>query len=267
MPFFDSKDVRLHYRIDGRLDDEHAPWLILCNSLGTRLDMWEPQMAALRRDFRVLRYDTRGHGDSGVPVGPYDIAQLGGDVIRLMDHVGISRAHFCGLSMGGMTGLWLGINKPERIDRLALCNTGAKIGTAEVWNARIETVNAQGMAAIVPAVLERWFTSGYRQQAEKEIEQVRQMLLQTPAAGYTANCAAVRDMDQRDGVALITAPTLVIAGTHDLATTPQDGKFIADRVAGARYVELDAAHLSNWEQADIFTRTLVEFLSEGAARG
>ncbi|HEV2611889.1 MAG TPA: 3-oxoadipate enol-lactonase [Noviherbaspirillum sp.] len=267
MPFFDSKDVRLHYRIDGRGDDERAPWLILSNSLGTTLDMWAPQMTALRSEFRILRYDTRGHGESGVPAGPYDIAQLGSDVVSLMDHAGIPRAHFCGLSMGGMTGLWLGINQPERIDRLALCNTGAKIGTPDAWNTRIHTVNAEGMAAIVPAVLDRWFTPGYRQQAQEEIERVRQMLLQTPAAGYTANCAAVRDMDQRDGVSTITAPTLVIAGTHDLATTPQDGRFIADRIAGARYVELDAAHLSNMEQAEAFNRTLADFLLEGAGRG
>jgi 3-oxoadipate enol-lactonase len=261
MPFIDIKDARLHYEVDGQ---EGRPWLILSNSLGTHLGMWDPQMAALRGRFRVLRYDTRGHGMSAVPEGPYSVEQLGRDVVALMDELGISRAHFCGLSMGGMTGMWLGVHAAERIDRLVLCNTSALIGPAEVWNARIAKVNSEGMEAIVPAVIDRWFTSGYQQRAPKEVAKVRDMLLQTPADGYTANCAAVRDMDQRADVVHIKVPTLVIAGTHDLATPAKDGKAVADSIPGARYVELDAAHLSNWEQAERFTATLVDFLTQGA---
>ncbi len=261
MPTLDNNGVRLHYQVEGR---DGAPWLVLSNSLGTRLEMWEPQMPALLQHYRVLRYDTRGHGRSDAPPGPYSVAQLGEDVIALLNGLQIARAHFCGLSMGGMIGMWLGIHKPARIDRLVLCNTSALIGPAEAWNARIAKVGSEGMASIVPAVIERWFTPAYLQRAPQDVDKLRQMLLQTPAAGYTANCAAVRDMDQRASVVMIHAPTLVIAGTHDMATSAADGKLVADRIGGARYVELDAAHLSNWEQSAAFTDTLVGFLNQGA---
>jgi 3-oxoadipate enol-lactonase len=258
MPFIDTHAVRLHYQVEGR---DGAPWLILSNSLGTSLDMWAPQMPALLQHFRVLRYDTRGHGQSAIPAGPYTIDQLGNDVVALMDALDIERAHFCGLSMGGMTGIWMGIHQPSRVDRLVLCNTSARIGPPELWNARIEKVNAEGMASIVPAVIDRWFTAGFQQSAPQQVARVRDMLASTDPKGYTANCAAIRDMDQRDAVPTIKAPTLVIAGTHDLATPAQDGKQVADRIPGACYVEFDAAHLSNWEQADLFTSELVDFLT------
>lgn len=258
MPTIDCNGTRLHYQVDGV---EGAPWLVLSNSLGTTLEMWQPQMEELAKRFRVLRYDTRGHGASGVPAGPYTVAQLGSDVIALLDALKIERAHFCGLSMGGMTGMWLGVHAPRRIERLVLCNTSALIGPADVWNARIAKVDAEGMASIVPAVIDRWFTPAYQQRAPQEVAVVRDMLSHTPASGYTANCAAVRDMDQRADVAKIQAPTLVIAGMHDLATPAKDGKAVADSIPGARYEELDAAHLSNWEQSGNFTRTLVDFLT------
>jgi 3-oxoadipate enol-lactonase len=261
MPFFETANLRLHYQVEGA---DGAPWLILSNSLGTNLDMWAPQMPALLKHFRVLRYDTRGHGQSSVPAGPYSMAQLGADVIALMDHLKIDRAHFCGLSMGGMIGMWLGANQPARFDGLVLANTAAKIGAPELWNARIDKVNSEGMASITSAVIDRWFTPGFVQRAPKEVAVVRQMLLDTPAAGYTANCAAVRDMDQREGLGGITVPTLVIGGTQDLATPPQDSRLVAERIPGARYVELDAAHLSNWEVTDAFTDNLVGFLTKGA---
>jgi 3-oxoadipate enol-lactonase len=260
MPYFETDNLRLNYQVEGA---DGAPWLILSNSLGTELGMWAPQMPALLKHFRVLRYDTRGHGKSSVPAGPYTMAQLGRDVIALMDHLKIDRAHFCGLSMGGMIGMWLGANHPARFDSLVLCNTAAKIGVPELWNARIAKVDSEGMASIVPAVLDRWFTSGFLQNAPKEIDVVRQMLLDTPPTGYAANCAAVRDMDQREGLGGIPVPTLVIGGTQDLATPPQDSKLVADRIKGARYVELDAAHLSNWEKPGQFTDHLVGFLTRG----
>lgn len=264
MSNFEHAGVRLHYQVEGR---EGAPWLVLSNSLGTTLQMWDPQMPALLQHFRVLRYDTRGHGGSSVPPGPYSIDQLGGDVIALMDAVGIQRAHFCGLSMGGMTGIWMGIHQPRRLDRLVLCNTAAQIGTAEAWNARIATVSAQGMEAVTGAVIERWFTPPYVARAPQQVEQVRAMLLATDRAGYAANCAAVRDMDQRSGAATIGVPTLVIAGTHDQATPARDGEWLAQQIPGARYLELDAAHLSNWEQAEQFTRGLTGFLAEEKQHG
>jgi 3-oxoadipate enol-lactonase len=250
--------VKLHYEIEGR---EDAPVLVLSNSLGTSLEMWAPQMPALLQRFRVLRHDCRGHGKSDVPAGPYSIAQLGGDVLALMDHLGIQRAHFCGLSMGGMIGMWLGTHHGDRLHRLVLCNTAAKIGTPDLWNARIDKVRAEGMQAITAGVIDRWFTPGYQQSSPQQVGIVRGMLLATDPEGYAANCAAVRDMDQRSEIAAIRVPTLVISGSHDLATPPADGRAAADAIPGARYVELDAAHLSNWEQPEQFTAALVDFLS------
>jgi 3-oxoadipate enol-lactonase len=257
MPFVDTGNGKLHYAIDGA---DHAPVLVLSNSLGTTLDMWLPQMPALIEHFRVLRYDTRGHGQSDVTPGPYSMAQLGGDVITLLDHLAIPRAHFCGLSMGGMTGIWLGIHQPTRIDRLVLCNTSAAIGVPEMWNARIAQVRQGGMDAVVATVLDRWFTPDFLSHAPAQVERVKAMLAKTSVDGYTANCAAVRDMDQRADLGRIASPTLVIGGKHDKSTPPEHGELIARSIPGARYVELNAAHLSNWEVAQAFTQQVLGFL-------
>ncbi len=257
MPFADTGQGRLNYRIDG---PAHAPVLVLSNSLGTRLDMWLPQLPAFTEHFQVLRYDTRGHGQSDVTPGPYTIAQLGGDVLTLLDQLQIERAHFCGLSMGGMTGIWLGIHAPTRIDRLVLCNTSAAIGVPETWNARIAQVRQGGMSSVIPAVLERWFTADFLAHAPAQVERVKTMLAESPVDGYVANCAAVRDMDQRADLARISAPSLVIGGKHDKSTPPEHGELIAKSIPRARYVELNAAHLSNWEVAQAFTQQVQSFL-------
>lgn len=249
----------LHYRIDG---NEQAPWLMLSNSLGTDLGMWEPQMVELQKHFRVLRYDTRGHGRSALPPSPCTMGELAQDVVDLLDHVGIAQTHFCGLSLGGMTGMALAQRFPERVARLALCNTSAYMGPASAWNTRIALVREGGTAAVTEAVIGRWFTPGFQAAAPGKIAVVRKMLLNTSATGYAACCAAIRDMDQRESIKAIGNATLVIVGTHDPATPPQDGKLIAENIAGAKLVELDAAHLSNWEQADTFTRDLVAFFLE-----
>ena len=252
-------DVELEYRLDGA---EDAPLVVLSNSLGTSMAMWEPQMQALTARFRVLRYDARGHGSSSVPPGPYTIAQMGEDVLALLRALHVRRAHFCGLSMGGMVGLWLGVHAPALIDRLVLSNTAARIGPPEAWNTRIARVREGGMQAIVDAVLARWLTPDFIASGAPAVQLARTMLLASPAEGYCASCAAVRDMDQRDDIGRILAPTLVIAGTHDLVTTPADHRYLADRIDGARYVELDAPHISNLEQPAAYTRTLVDFLTE-----
>ncbi len=257
MAIFDSGNGKLHYQLEGADD---APLLVLSNSLGTTLDMWLPQMPALLEHFRVLRYDTRGHGQSEVTPGPYSIAQLGNDVLALLDHVKAPRAHFCGLSMGGMTGIWLGIHAPNRIERLVLCNTSAAIGVPEMWNARIAQVRQGGMAVVIDAVLERWFTNDFLSHAPAQVDRVRSMLANTQVEGYVANCAAVRDMDQRADLGRIATPTLVIGGKYDKSTPPEHGELIAKAVPGARYAELNAAHLSNWEAAQAFTRHVVNFL-------
>ena len=257
--FVDVDGARIHCRIEGAAG---APVLVLSNSLGTDLAMWEPQIAALARTFRVVRYDTRGHGASADTPGPYSIERLGRDVVGLLDGLAIERAHFCGLSLGGMTGMWLGVHAPQRLHRLVLANTTARIGSPENYNARIEKVRAGGMGAVSQAVLERWFTSGFMAGHPERIAAMRQMMERTPVQGYIACCATVRDMDQRDSVAAITVPTLVISGTHDDATPATDGKSLADRIKGARYAELDAAHLSNIEAAPAFTAALLAFLTD-----
>lgn len=257
MPFVDTGSGKLHYALEGA---DNAPVLVMSNSLGTTLDMWLPQMPALVEHFRVLRYDTRGHGQSDVTPGPYSIAQLGGDVVSLLDYLKIPRAHFCGLSMGGMTGIWLGIHQPTRVERLVLANTSAAIGVPEMWNARIAQVRQGGVQTVTEAVLDRWFTPDFLAHAPAQVERVKAMLVGTSVDGYVANCAAVRDMDQRAELGRIAVPTLVIGGRYDKSTPPEHGELIARSIPGARYVELNAAHLSNWEVAQGFTQQLLNFL-------
>jgi 3-oxoadipate enol-lactonase len=259
VPYVDVADLRIHYRFDGADD---APVLMLSNSLGTNLAMWDVQIPALTERYRVLRYDSRGHGQSTVTPGPYSIEQLARDAVALLDALGLARVRFCGLSLGGMVGQWLGANAAQRLFRLVLCNTAAYMGPPDAYNARIDAVNKGGMTGVVDAVLARWYTAQFIAAAPAAIAATREMLLTTPAAGYVASCAAVRDMDQRDAAARIAVPTLVIAGAHDLATPPAAGRFLAERIAGARYVELDAAHMSNVEAQAAFTSALTGFLAD-----
>jgi 3-oxoadipate enol-lactonase len=257
MPFAELASVRLHYELSG--SGSH-PTLVLSNSLGSNLSMWDPQMPLLTSHFRVLRYDTRGHGRSSIPAGPYSIDQLARDVLALLDQLRFDRVHFCGLSMGGSTGMWLGINEPGRLHKLVLCNTAAKIGTPEIWNPRMEAVRTGGLQAISPGVLSRWLSESFRVKNPDVASRVLNMLEGTNTEGYLANCAAIRDFDVRESVGAINVPTLVIAGTHDVSTTAADGRFLAEHIPGGRYVELDAAHLSNLEQDALFTSAVADFL-------
>lgn len=253
-------DGVLNYQLDG---PEGAPVLVLSNSLGTNLHMWDTQLPALTAHFRVLRYDTRGHGQSLVTEGPYSIEQLGRDVLALLDALQIERAHFCGLSMGGLIGQWLGINAGHRLNRLIVCNTAAKIATPEVWNPRIETVLRDGQAAMVglrDASIERWFTPAYAASHPDQAKRITDMLAATSPQGYAANCAAVRDADFRDQLGEIKVPMLVISGSADAVTPPSGGLFIRDKVKGAEYAEFHAAHLSNVEVGEPFSRRVIDFL-------
>lgn len=253
-------DGVLNYQLDG---PEGAPVLVLSNSLGTNLHMWDTQLPALTAHFRVLRYDTRGHGQSLVTEGPYSIEQLGRDVLALLDALQIERAHFCGLSMGGLIGQWLGINAGHRLNRLIVCNTAAKIATPEVWNPRIETVLRDGQAAMVglrDASIERWFTPAYAASHPDQAKRITDMLAATSPQGYAANCAAVRDADFRDQLGEIKVPMLVISGSADAVTPPSGGLFIRDNVEGAKYAEFHAAHLSNVEVGEPFSRCVIDFL-------
>jgi 3-oxoadipate enol-lactonase len=257
MAYADLSQARIFYVQDGPAD---APVLVLSNSLGSNADMWALQIPALARHFRVLRYDTRGHGKSSTPEGPYQVAQLAGDVAGLLDHLGIERAHFCGLSMGGPTGLTLALDHPGRVDKLVLCNTAARIGQPEAWQTRIEAVGKNGLESMAAGLVERWLTPQFRAAQAGHSQVLADMLRRTSDAGYVANCAAVRDADLRGRLGEVAARTLVIAGTHDVAATPQDGRDLAGAIPGARYVELAAAHLSNWERPAEFNRALVDFL-------
>ncbi|WP_296663281.1 3-oxoadipate enol-lactonase [Paraburkholderia sp.] len=261
MPHAAVNDTKLFYRVDGATN-RAAPWLVLSHSLGSNVSMWAPQIAAFSKHFRLLRYDTRGHGRSDVPHGPYTIGQLTGDVIGLLDHLGIERAHFAGLSMGGLTGVGLGARYASRIDRLVLCNTAAKLGSPEVWEPRAACARNEGMTVLAHAVLPRWFTAEFIARNPLVFAQVRDVFVHTDSEGYASNCDALNTADLRVEARSITAPTLVIASTHDVAATPAQGRELAESVRGARYVELDSAHISNIEQADRFTKTVVDFLLE-----
>ena len=261
MPFTEANGVRLRYRLEGK---PGAPVILFSNSLGTDLSMWDPQASALRDEYAILRYDTRGHGLSPVPAGAFTQEDLGRDVLAVLDAAGVSRAYFCGISMGGQTGIWLGANAPERFERLLLCNTAAHIGTPESWNARIAAIRAGGMGAVVSAAIERWFTKRFIERAPETIASVRHMILDTPPQGYIACCEAMRDADLIMQAPQIGVPATVISGAYDPATTPAQGRVLSCMIPDSRYVELDAAHLSNIEVSDDFTSTLRECFARAA---
>jgi 3-oxoadipate enol-lactonase len=255
---FHSHDAQTHYALEGQAG---KPILILSNSLGTDFSTWDPQVPEFLKSFRVLRYDTRGHGQSSVTPGPYSIEQLANDVLALADALKLDRFHFCGLSMGGMIGIWLAANAPQRLMKLVLCSTAAKIGTPETWNARIDTVRKQGMKPVAAATIERWFSPAFRAKNPATVAGIQKMLEAAHPEGYAACCAAVRDFDFREQLGKVRTPALILSGTHDPATTPADGRFLANQIQGARYVELNAAHLSNVEDADRFTDEVIAFLN------
>jgi 3-oxoadipate enol-lactonase len=257
MPFIKLNDAQIYYQWDG---PENAPVVVFSNSLGTTHRMWDPQLSAFTRNFRVLRYDNRGHGQSNPTPGSYSIEQLAGDVVQLLDALKLDRVYFCGLSMGGMIGMFLGAAHASRFHKIVLCNTAAKIGTPDIWNARITAVQTGGMKAVAGAVLDRWLTAAYRSAHPGDTAQVLTMLESCNPAGYTASCCAVRDADFRQKLGAIRVPVQIIAGTHDPATPPSDGRFLSEQIPGANYVELAAAHLSNIEARDVFNREVLAFL-------
>lgn len=256
MPFARADGLTLHYRIDG---GDGLPWLVLSNGLGTDLSMWDPQIPALARAFRILRYDTRGHGSSLATSRSLSIDDLGRDVLALLDHAGVRRAHFCGLSMGGMIGMWLGMHAPDRLNSLVLANTAARIGPPTMWNERIGIVNATGMKAISDAAVARWFTADFLAREPGITGALKASMERTAVEGYVSCCAAVRDTDLREAISRIELPVLVINGAHDIATPPADGRFVAQRIAGARSLTLEAAHLSNIELPHEFSEALLSF--------
>ncbi len=256
-----ANGITINYQLDGK---EGAPVLIFSNSLATTLGMWDPQVARLEDRYRILRYDNRGHGGTPPVPGPYTIGTLAQDVVGLLDALGIAKASFCGLSKGGMVGQWLGINAPDRVERLVLSNTASHFPDKEMWRDRLEMAKGQGITAIAEASIRRWFTPGYlaRKDTAPTIDWVRRFINETTLEGYLACSVAIRDMDFRAELPQIRVPTMVINGEKDPATLPEYGELIAAKVPGAKLAVIaDAAHLSNIEQPDAFTETLVGFLS------
>jgi 3-oxoadipate enol-lactonase len=258
MPDIKADDgCTIHVELDG---PEQAPVLLLSNSLGTDLHMWDEQVTPFTKHFRLVRFDRRGHGKSDVPKGPYTMQRLGRDVLAIVDGLGVKKANWCGLSMGGMEGVWLGANAPDRFEKLVLTNTSSYFPDKNGWNDRLKLVGEKGVAAFAPANMERWFTKGFRERNPQAVTRIETMFAATPLEGYLGCGAAVRDMDHRDLLPKIKAPTLVIAGQHDGATPPSANEFIAQHIPGAKYTTLDAAHLSNIEQAKAYTEAVLGFL-------
>jgi 3-oxoadipate enol-lactonase len=250
--------LRLHYQIDG---SAAMPPLVFANSLGTTMRMWDAQVAALGSAFWVVRYDTRGHGASGVPNEPATITRLGRDLLALLDHLAIAQAHVCGLSLGGITAQWLAAHHPNRVNSLVLANTAARIGSAEGWEARIAAVSHGGMAAVGEAVLARFFSPAFRASNSALVATYGATLAATNPQGYCACCAALGSADLRPLLEHITAPTLIIAGTYDEATPPAQSEELHTAILKSELVLLAAGHLSNVEQPDAFSAYLNHFLA------
>jgi 3-oxoadipate enol-lactonase len=257
MPYADLPNARIHYALSGPAT---APVLILSNSLGTDFSLWDPQTPEFEQRFRLLRYDMRGHGKSSAPPPPYAVPGLADDVLALANSLSIGRFHFCGLSIGGMIGMTLALSAPARLAKLVLSNTAAKIGTLESWKTRIEIVRTQGMSEVSKLTPARWFTPAFQASHPEAVAKTLAVVRSLDPEGYVGGCCAVRDFDARNAVSGISVPTLVISGTHDPAATAADGRFLAERISGARYAELNASHLSNIEAPERYTGEVLEFL-------
>ena len=238
-----------------------APALLFSNSLSSNLTMWDEQVAALAGRFRIIRYNGRGQPGSVATPGPYTMAQLGQDALAILDALGVETARFCGLSMGGMVGLWLLTHAPARIEQAVLANTAAYMGPASLWQGRIRLAREGGITATVEPTVTRWFRPEIHRGDPALIERMRAMIRTTPLEGYVACCEAIRDMDQRESMRAIARPTLVIVGEHDVATTPADGQVIHEAIAGSKLVSLPAGHISAVELPEEFTRGLSEFFN------
>ena len=258
MPTFISNDAEINYQTFG---DVSKPALVFSNSLGTKYSMWQPQIDALQDDFFVICYDTRGHGASSAPQGPYCIEQLGQDVINLLDHLNIEKANFCGISMGGLTGQWLAIHKPERFNRVIVCNTAAKIGQEQAWLDRAALVREQGLDPIAATAASRWFTEPFIQSNTAVLESLSNDLAAGSAEGYASCCEALAKADLREKLESIQVPLLVIAGRKDPVTTVSDAQYMVNHIRSSALFEIDASHISNIEQPKAFNQAILDFIT------
>lgn len=257
MPTFTLNDIALHYQTFG---DTDKPALIFSNSLGTNLSMWQQQLDYFQAHFFVICYDTRGHGSSSVPPGPYTLEQLGLDVINLLDHLKIQTASFCGISMGGLTGQWLAIHYPERFNHVVVCNTAAKIGQEQAWLERASLVREQGLKPIAATAASRWFTEPFIQSQTAIVKHLSNDLAAGSSEGYASCCEALAKADLRDQLKEIKVPVLIVAGTADPVTTVEDAEFMLERIPNAQLVKINASHISNIEQPKIFKQIISDFI-------
>ena len=252
---------RLHWEADGPDD---APALVLLGSIGSTVAMWEPNVTALAEAHWVVRADHRGHGASPVPPGPYALADLGADVLALLDRLGLDRASVCGLSLGGMVAMWLAAHAPGRVERLALLCTSSRMDP-ETWRSRAAAVRALGTVSIAEAVVGRWFTPAFAAAHPVVVARMHTMVASISSEGYAGCCAAIENMTIDDDLGRIAAPTLVVAGAGDPATPPEHGERIAEAIPGARLeVVPGAAHLASWEQAETVTRLVLDHVNGGS---
>jgi len=257
MPTFTLNDIALHYQTFGNTD---KPALIFSNSLGTNLSMWQQQLDYFKAHFFVICYDTRGHGSSSAPQGPYTLEQLGLDVIHLLDHLKIQTASFCGISMGGLTGQWLAIHYPERFNHVVVCNTAAKIGQEQAWLERASLVREQGLKPIAATAASRWFTEPFIQSQTAIVKRLSNDLAAGSSEGYASCCEALAKADLRDQLKEIKVPVLIIAGTADPVTTVEDAEFMLERIPNAQLAKINASHISNIEQPEIFKQIISDFI-------
>jgi 3-oxoadipate enol-lactonase len=254
----DADGCLLNVSVEGR---DSGPTLMMSNSLGCTMAMWEPQMPALTKLFRVIRYDRRGHGKSGMN-GPTSMERYGKDVLAILDDLNIDKVHWCGLSMGGMVGQWLGANAPERFNKIILANTSCYYPDPTNWHNRIKAVREGGLKAVADAVIGGWLTADFREREPETTAKMKAMLIASPIEGYLAACEALSTLDQRALLPKIKSPTLVIAGRQDNATPVAAGELIRSNIPGASMTLLDAAHISNVEQPYAFTDAVVGFLTQ-----
>jgi len=241
--------------------DPHKPAIIFSNSLGTDHSMWDGQLESLRRDFYVIRYDTRGHGLTSAPKGPYTIAQLAQDVLGLLTHLGIDKAFFCGISMGGLIGQWLAVNAPERIEALVIANTASKIGTEQAWKERAALVRKEGLHAIAESAPSRWFTPEFYGTHPKTVNELLVNLKNMNAEGYASCCEALAQEDLRESISKIDIPTFIISGSHDPVTTLSDAQEMHSQIKGSQVQAIPASHISNIEAEVEFNQALKKFFA------
>jgi 3-oxoadipate enol-lactonase len=260
MPFLQIGDCVHHYEIDGA---KEKPALVFANSLGSDLHIWDGVATRLLPHFRVIRYDLRGHGLTEAPAPPYTADDLARDAVKLLDALEINDAAICGVSVGGLIAQAFAVNYPERVRALVLCDTGAKIATAEAWQQRIDKVRADGVASLVQMTMERWFCAGFRLRCALDVRGYSLMLRQTSADGYAGTCAALRDTDLRQAVTQIKKPTLVLCGAEDIGTPPELGRELAGLIPNAQFYLIDnAAHLPCVEQPAALAERMMQFFQE-----